>query len=532
MSDSHRVLVTDPIHAAGIARLKEAPGIELVHRVKPTPEELAEVLPGIAAWIVRSGTKIRAEHFERATSLKVVARAGVGVDNVDVTAATLNGVLVMNAPDANAITTAELSIAHLLSLSRHLVEGDRMVRRGEWKRSELVGTEVEGKMLGVIGLGRIGRRVAEKARGLGMSILGHDPYVNAEAVRGLDIELCELPDLLARSDYISLHAPLTDGTRHLLNRESLAAARPGLRVINCARGALIDDDALLEALDQGRVAAAALDVFQSEPPDPENPLLKHPKVVVTPHLGASTEEASQKVSLAVVNQVLDYFAGRRIINAVNLPPVSGEAWEELAPFMALARQTGRFLSQTLDWPVQAIRAEYRGEIAERDTRPLTLSFLQGLLTPLFDRPVNLVNAQVLADERGMSVSESTSTQPRDFSSLLCFEADTPTGTRKVGSALFGRRMLRIVLLDDTRLELMPEGHLFVLRNQDVPGVIGKVGTMLGAATVNIGNMHVSGPAEDGLCYAVLAVSERIPDDLLDQVLALPEIDDARRVDLT
>ena len=531
MAEPLRILITDPLHPDGVDRLAGNPAYQVLEHVRPDPATLVELVPTVDAWIVRSGTQVTAELLAQARRLKVVARAGVGVDNIDVEAATRQGVLVMNAPDANAITTAELALAHLLSLARHLVAGDRMVRGGGWDRKALMGTELDGKILGVLGLGRIGRQVARRARGLGLEILGHDPYVTPAALGGLEIDLVTLPEMFARADFLTLHAPLNEHTRGLLNREAFAAMKPGMRLVNCARGALIVEQDLLDALEQGIVAGAALDVFLEEPPPTDSPLLQHPRVVTTPHLGASTEEAGRKVALAVVDQVNAFLETGRVTNSVNLPSVASEASEALAPFLALARTAGSFLCQIVDWPVTELRAEYRGEVADQATQPLTLAFLQGFLSPILDAPVNLVNARLLATERGLDILESTSAQPRDFASLLRFEVTTAQGPRSLEGALFGHRMARLVMLDDCRMEIVPEGDLVVLRNQDQPGVIGKVGTMLGNHGLNIGNMHVSPPAADGLCYAVLGVEQPLSDELRQAILEMPEIHDVRQVHL-
>jgi len=528
---SFPVLVTDPLHGAGIEKLRSQPSIVVREQVRPTEEDLLALLPEMDAWIVRSGTRVKAHHLAAATRLKVVARAGVGVDNVAVEAATRCGVLVMNAPDANAITTAELAVAHMLSLSRHLVQGDRMVRSGDWNRKALVGSEVSGKTLGVLGLGRIGRHVARRGLGLEMRVLGYDPFVTADALGGLDIELADLSEVLELSDYLTLHVPLNERTRGMLDAEAFGRMRRGIRLINCARGPLIDEAALLAALEDGTVAAAALDVFQEEPPPTDHPLLRLPQVVCTPHLGASTEEASRKVALAVAQQVTAFLLRGEVANAVNLPALGADASAEVAPYLTLCRRAGSFLSQIVDWPLKAVRAEYRGEVAELPLAPMTLSFLQGLLQPVLDRPVNMINARVLAADRGCEVEERRSSGPRDFQSLVRFEAQTATGVRSVGVTLFGHRMPRIVLLDDARMEIIPEGDLVVLRNQDRPGVIGRLGTLLGEKKINIGNMNVSPPAADGLCHAVLGVSAPLPEALVAELARLEEIRDVRVVSL-
>ena len=528
-SELFTVLVTDPLHADGLAKLREA-GAEVLTIPFRDEDAWRRELPRCRAWLVRSGSKVRDEDLAWATQLRVVGRAGVGVDNVDVDAATRRGIAVLNAPEANSVTTAELAIAHLLALSRNLVAGDRQIREGRWARKELVGQEVEGKRLGVVGLGRIGRIVARKALGLGLRVCAHDPFVAAGSVVAGQVEMLELDEVLARSDYLTLHLPLNDRTRGLIDRDALAKMRSGARLINCARGGLVDEEALHEALQSGHLAGAALDVFAAEPPPVDHPLLQSPRVVATPHLGASTEEASQKVAVAIVEQVVDYLLGQGVRHAINLPALDAETRRRVEPHLPLARRCGRFLAHWSGGSIQRLVVNARGEVPAEGLDLIAAAFLQGLLEDALDGPVNLVNASLVAKERGIELERRHGERPRDFPALLEFRADTSTGRHQVAGTLFGERMARVVLIDGWRVEVVPEGHHLVLCNRDRPGVVGRLGTLLGEAGINIGTMHVSSADEQGRCLATVAVSEPIPDELLARIRADADVESATRVD--
>ncbi|MFO0984021.1 MAG: phosphoglycerate dehydrogenase [Planctomycetota bacterium] len=517
-----KVLISDALASEGVQLLKASGRVQVITPAGKTPTDLLPHLAECDAWIVRSATKVTRDLIAAASKLRVIARAGVGVDNVDVEAATQRGIVVMNSPDSNAITTAELAVSYILALARNMVRADRGVREGRWAQKDLIGTEITGKTLGVLGAGNIGRRVIQRALGLEMKVLVYDPYVAREAFRGTDVEVVSLDQLIAHSDFITIHVPLNDKTRNLIDARAIAAMRPGVRLINCARGGIIDEAALFAGLQSGHVGGAGLDVFEREPPPADHPLLGHPNVILTPHLGASTEEAQRKVSQAICEQVLEFLTEDTARNAVNLPAVSREALAQVAPYMELAERLGAFVAQFVAWPITAVDGIYRGSIRKLAFGPVSRSFLKGLLAPVMDRPINLVNAPLIARERGIAFSERTAPSLRDFRTLLSYRLMTRDGPVGVAGTLFGRRLLRIVRIDEYRVEVIPEGVLLVIENEDRPGVLGRIGTLLGQHGVNISNLHLAARGAD-LALCVLNVDQKPPAPVLEQMRQVPEI---------
>jgi D-3-phosphoglycerate dehydrogenase len=516
------VLVSDPIAEAGLEILRQDPDIEVVVKTEHTAEELKRAVAEADALLVRSQTKVAADIIEAASRLKVIARAGVGVDNVDVPAATRRGITVLNSPEGNTIAATEHTLALLLALSRRIPEAHSSMRKGEWKRSKFVGVELYNKVLGIIGLGKIGAEVARRARALGMRLIAFDPFIPAEHAERLGVELVPLEDLLAGSDYITIHAPLTKDTRGLIGKAELEKAKRGVRIVNTARGGIIDERALAEAVRSGVVAGAAVDVFEQEPPK-DSPLVAVEGIILTPHLGASTEEAQIKVAVDVAQQVVDVLHGRPARTAVNVSPVAPRALASLQPYITLAEKIGRLQAQLAEGYLRDLEVTYSGEIAELDVAVVTRSFLVGLLQPALEEPVNLVNAPLLAEARGLKVKESRSTTAESYASLVTSRVASDRGEHVIAGTLFGRNDLRIVRVDEYRVDFEPSGHMLIADHHDRPGVIGKVGTILGNQDINIGGMHVGRKTVRGKALMILAVDSPIPPPVMKKICRLPHM---------
>ena len=525
-----RALVSDPIADAGLEILRRDPEIEVVVKTEHTPQELERAVADADALLVRSQTKVSAEVIEAAPRLKVIARAGVGVDNVDVPAATRRGVIVLNSPEGNTIAATEHTIALLLALSRRIPDAHSSMRQGEWKRGKFVGVEVYNKVLGIIGLGKIGAEVARRARALGMRLVAFDPFIPAEHAERLGVELVTLDDLLARSDYITIHAPLTKDTRGLIGKAELEKAKRGVRIVNTARGGIVDERALAEGVKSGQVAGAAIDVFEQEPPK-DSPLLEIEGIILTPHLGASTEEAQVKVAVDVAEQVVDVLHGRPARSAVNVSPVRPEALAALQPYLTLAEKIGRLQAQLAEGHLRDLEVTYSGEIAELEVSVVTRSFLVGLLQPALEEPVNLVNAPLLAEARGLKVRESKSTTAEDYASLISSRVASDHGGHVIAGTLFGRNDLRIVRIDDYRVDFEPSGYMLFADHHDRPGVIGKVGTLLGSEDINIGGMHVGRKTARGKALMILAVDSPIPPQVMKKICRLESMHHCTLVEL-
>ncbi|MCC2668286.1 MAG: D-3-phosphoglycerate dehydrogenase [Armatimonadetes bacterium] len=527
-----RILVADPVAKEGIERLKQAGEVDVI--TGQTQDQLVACIGDYDAMVVRSETKVTEPIFAAAKRLKVVARAGVGVDNIDVTAATRYGVVVVNSPEGNTIAAAEHSIAMLLAMSRKIPAAAASLGRGEWKRSQFVGVEVYNKALGVVGLGKIGREVARRARGLGMRVLAHDAFVSPEVARREGVELVELKQLFQESDYITVHTPLTRDTRGLVNDEAFALMKDGVRLINCARGGIIDESALLRALDSGKVAAAAVDVFEQEPPVKDSPaqaLTLHPKVLATPHLGASTEEAQVNVAVDVADQIVGILAGKPPRSAVNMPAIAADVFARIEPALELGVRIGKLHAQLADSPITAVSVTYSGELLNEQVQPVTRGVLMGLLQPVLAQSVNFVNAPYIAEQRGIRVTESKTAGQEEYSNYICVEVEEQNGRRRIGGTVLGRRDYRIREIDQFRIDLRPEGYLLFARHTDRPGIIGAVGTMLGEAGVNIGGMYVGREERGKRAVMVLTVDETVPEDLLQRIEDVIQADLVRFVEL-
>jgi len=526
---AHRILIADQLDPSGLEMLRKD-GAEVHQLAKEERERLPEILADFDALVVRSATKVTADLLRAGKKLKVVGRAGIGVDNVDVAAATELGILVVNAPTANLTSATEHTFALLLSLARRIPLADASTKAGGWDR-KITGVELQGKTLGVVGFGRIGQKVADRARGFEMEIVAFDPFLDAAAARKMQVELLSLDDLLARADVVTLHTPFTPETRNLINRERLARMKPGALLVNCARGGIVDEEALLEALESGHLGGAALDVFAEEPPA-DLRLVQHPKVVATPHLGAQTHEAQERISRETAEMVLAALAGSMAVAAVNLPfrPAGGKA----EPYLALGERLGALAGQLLGTAPQLLNVDLWG-IEEAFRVPVTVAVLKGVLTTFLGEGVNYVNSERIAEQRGIEVVRSTHSAPGDYPHLVSVTLSGGGRTVEIDGTLFREREPRVVRLGGYPLEFRPEGRLLFLENADVPGVVGKIGTLLAGAQVNIADIHLARRPQGGSgereALAVLRVDQVADDELVSRLAALPEVRSVRSVDL-
>lgn len=524
----YKVFVADKLAPEGIAALEEYPELEIDFSPGLSVEEAIPHARDADAIIVRSATKIKGELLAAAEKLKVVGRAGIGVDNVDLDAATERGIVVLNTPDANATTTAELAIAHMFSLSRNLPAADQSVRQGKWERNAFLGTEVCGKTVGIIGFGTIGRLAAERCRGLRMRVIGFDPFVTEKTFAEHGVERCELDELLAQADYVSLHCPVTEGTRNLLNRERLLGMKRGARLINCARGGLVDEDALLEAVQSGHLAGAALDVFVNEPPG-ESPLFGEANIQFTPHLGASTHEAQTAVGVEIAHQIAAFLIRGEVVNAVNVPSIAPEKLEKLAPYLDLAGKLGRVLCRMADEPLSEVEIGVFGEAGKLDTHPIASAAMVGMLCEHHSVPVNPINALHLAQRQGIKVTEVSSADSRDYVSLVRITARSNNHAVCLEGTVFDERHPRLVRINAYEVETTLEGTLLFTHHADQPGVIGTLGELIGRAGINISRMQVGVAEGTNLAIAVLGISQPLDEATLDAVRRIAAVDKALQI---
>jgi D-3-phosphoglycerate dehydrogenase len=530
VATAKRILVADPIHEQGKALLVSTPGLAVDVATGLDEPALCQRIGEYDALIVRSKTRVTASVIEAGKKLKVIGRAGIGVDNIDVAVATERGIVVFNTPDANATTTAELTLAHLLSLSRYLPQADRSVRRGDWKPGDFVGTELAEKTIGIVGFGTIGRIVARRCLAFRMRVLAFDPYVVPVVIRETGAEPAELDTLLSSSDYVTLHCPLNDATRDLLDASRFKKMKAGARLINCARGGLVDETALVEALASGHLAGAALDVYAKEPPG-ASPLLDLDNVVVTPHLGASTEEAQQAVSVKIAEHVAAFLLTGAAQGAVNLPRIASDQVIRARPYQQLALALGRLLSALVPGPIAELEVALFGRIADVDPRLITAGALTGLLEKRLAMPVNEVNATTLAQRQGIAVREVRSQEARDYLSLVELRAKTGTASTSVGGTLLGESHPRLICIDDYHVEAVPEGCLIFTRHDDRPGVVGALGSILGRENINISRMQVGIAEGRPEAIALVSVSAPLPQAALEEVRAIPAIHQAIQIEL-
>ena len=527
-----KVLISDRMDSGCVDLLQRFPGVSVEVRTDLTPAGLLEAIGDYDGLIVRSSTEVTEEVIGAGKRLRVIGRAGAGVDNIDVAAASRRGIVVMNTPGGNSTSTAEHCFGLILALARRIPGASASVRAGGWERSRFTGVELAGKTLGIIGLGKVGREVAHRAGAFQIRVLGHDPYVSAEAALSHGAQLVALEQLYAESDFISIHLHLTDQTRHYISRKQIASCKDGVRIVNCARGGIVDEAALLEALNSGKVAGAALDVFEREPPGEENELVRHEAVICTPHIGASTEEAQASVALQVAEQVGETLTepDMPVRNAVNLPSVEPEVYRTLQPYLDLAERMGRIQAQLGTGQLERITVEYHGEVTNHPTSPITAAVLKGLMETISNEIVNYVNAPIFAQERGLSVDELKSSEPEDFASMITVVYHAGS-ERVLSGTIFGKSDPRIVRLDDYHFDAVPEGNMLFYTNEDIPGVIGRVGTIMGSHGVNIAQMSCGRQQVGGRALTILNVDSPIPDAVLDELLASNDVKWATRVGL-
>ena len=515
-----KVLIADAMSPRA-AEIFAARGIDVDTRTGHGEAGLVRIAGDYDGMVVRSATKVTARVLSADGRLKVVGRAGIGVDNIDVAAATQAGVVVMNTPYGNAITTAEHTIAMMFAVARQIPAADTSTRAGKWEKARFIGAELHGKTLGLVGCGTIGSIVAERAQGLKMRVIAYDPYLGPARADDLGVEKVGLDTLFARADFITLHAPLTDETRHLIDAAALAKMKPEVRIINCARGGLIVEQDLLSALQAGKVAGAALDVFEQEPAT-DNSLFALDRVVCTPHLGASTTEAQDNVALQVAEQMSDFLLTGAVVNAINMPAVSAEEAPKLKSYMVLAEQLGSFAGQLTRSGIKSVSIAYEGDAAKLNTKPVSAAILKGLLQLQLES-VNMVNAPVAANERGIDVAETRYERPCDYQSLISLTVTTERQTRSVAGTLFGGDKPRVVNVKGIALEAELSQHMIYVTNKDKPGLIGGVGTILGDAGVNIASFHLGRSAEGGDAIALIEVDQKIPGEVLESIANLPNV---------
>lgn len=526
-----KILVLDGVSEKGVEILRE-PGFEVVvDNEKHTEEELVKIIPEYHAVVVRSATKITAPVIEAAKNLIVIGRAGVGVDNIDVEAATRHGILVVNAPDGNTIAAAEHTMALMLALARNIPQANEKLKAGQWLRKEFMGVELRGKTLGVIGLGRIGTAVAKRALAFEMRVLGYDPYVSEEKARSIGVELVSLDEIYRQADFITVHLPLTKETKYLINKEAFAKMKKGVRIINVARGGVISEKDLYDAIKEGIVKGAAIDVFETEPTT-ESPLFELDNVIVTPHLGASTREAQINVALDVAREIVNVLQGGMAMNAVNMPAIPQELMKTLRPYLQLGEKLGKFVAQIAP-EVETVEISYSGEIAQLETAPISTAVLKGLLTPLVEDSVNYVNAGVLARSRGIKVTEKKTETAEDYANLITVRvaSERCKCEHSVAGTIFRENDARIVMVDGYRVDAVPEGYMIVAPHIDKPRIIGRVGTLIGNEDVNIASMQVGRKEVGGRAVMLLGIDAPVSEETLKEIAKVDGILDVKMVSL-
>jgi D-3-phosphoglycerate dehydrogenase len=521
-----RVLISDALSPAAVQIFKDR-GVEVEFQpnLGKDKEKLAALIGEFDGLAVRSATKVTPKILEAAARLKVIGRAGIGVDNVDIPAATAKGIIVMNTPFGNSITTAEHAVTLMLALARQIPQADASTQAGKWEKNRFMGVEITGKTLGVIGCGNIGSIVADRAVGLKMKVIAYDPFLSAERAVEIGVEKVDLSDLIRRADFITLHTPLTEKTKNILSAETIAAAKKGVRIVNCARGGLVDEQALRVALDSGHVAGAAFDVFTEEPAT-QNPLFGHANVVCTPHLGAATTEAQENVALQIAEQMSDYLLRGAITNAVNFPSITAEEAPRLKPFVQLAEKLGSFAGQLTETGIRKVQLSYDGEVARMNTRALTSAAIAGLLRPML-QDVNVVSAPGVAKDRGIAVEETTREGECDYESLITVTVVTEKQSRSVAGTVFADGRPRIVNIKGIRMDAEFGPSMLYITNLDKPGFIGRFSSTLGDAGINIATFHVGRDAPGANAIALIEVDGEVPPEVLRKVQALPQVQQAR-----
>jgi D-3-phosphoglycerate dehydrogenase len=525
-----KILVSDSLSKQGVEILQKA-GLTVDVKTKMSKEELLRDIKGYEGLIVRSGTKVTGEVITAAEKLRIIGRAGSGLDNVDVPAATKRGIVVMNTPGGNTVTTAEHTLAMIFALARMIPQATASMKTGKWEKDRFMGMELYNKTLGIVGMGQIGSHLAKLALGVTMNVIVFDPYLAEDRARKMGVEMMGLQELFRRADIISVHTPLTPETKNLINANTMSAMKDGVRIINCARGGIINEHDLVDALKSGKVGGAAFDVFEQEPIAAGHPLLSLDNFVCTPHIGASTAEAQENVAIGIAEQIVDYLVRGLARGAVNVPSVPADLLPRLQPYITLAEKLGLLQSQLYEGGIERVTIEYKGEVAGVNVAPLTIAALKGLLTPILEETINYVNAPVIARERGIEVKEVKSSDAGDFTSLITVQVEAEKKASRMAGALYSRRDPRIVQLDSFRVEIVPEGHMLFILNNDRPGVIGDVGQILGKHQINIARMQCSREEKGGQALLILGVDGPLPPDVLRAVRNVPNVVSVKVVSL-
>lgn len=526
-----KILVSDPLASEGLKILEEEKEFKVDVKIKLPPLELKQLIKDYDALIVRSETKVTSDIISSADKLKIIGRAGVGLDNVDVDAASKKGIIVMNAPAGNTISTAEHTISLMLALSRNIPQAYASMKEGKWDRKKFMGTELYNKTLGIVGLGRIGAEVAKRALSFKMKVLCYDPYLSEEKAKKIGVDLAGLKTLLAQADYITVHTPLTDETKYMISGKEFALMKKGARIINCARGGIIDEKALNAALESGKVAGAALDVYETEPPAADNPLLKRQNVVTTPHLGASTEEAQVNVSIDIAESVRDAMLNRGVRNAVNVPSVDSETLKKLQPYLSLAEKIGLLQSQLAEGNISKVKVKYIGDVTEYDVTPITMAIVKGILSPILEEQINYINALLIAKNRGLEVAESKTNEIMDFANAIAVTVESTKGKNLVMGSLFTKTDPRIIRINNFYVDLVPKGNLIYISNKDVPGVVGSIGTILGKNSINIAGMTFGRVEPGGDAITVLNIDSAPSEIVIKELRKTKDISDVKAMRL-
>ena len=528
---AYKVLVSDPLSQEGLDILLSQPDVELDNKPKLPPEELLNIIANYDALIIRSETKVTKEVLDKASRLKVVGRAGVGLDNVDIEIATQKGVICMNTPGGNTVSTAEQTWSLLCSIARNIPGAVQSLREGRWDRKKYTGTELFGKTIGIIGLGRIGSTVGARALAFGMKVLGYDPFTSQERVKQMGFVPATLDEIYRDSDFITVHTPKTKDTTYLINDHTIAKMKKGVRIINCARGGIIEEAALLRGLESGKVAGAALDVYEQEPPSMDNPLLHYENCICTPHLGASTEEAQINVAIDIAKNVVDALRGGEIRNAVNIPSVSPEVRSILGPYLPLAEKLGLFAIQYLGKHLEKAEITYSGPLSQKDISPLTVAILKGILTPMESEAVNYVNAPYLAEKRHIQYTETKAPKGDGYTNLISVKITSNDRSVEVCGTNFGEKDQRIVTVNGVHIDAKPFGVILYLINEDKPGVVGHIGSVLGKGNINIADLTLGRVERGGVAVTVCNLDTMVSDEILKELKSFPSVKEIKVIDL-
>ncbi|MEY4479995.1 MAG: hypothetical protein RLZZ267_673 [Bacillota bacterium] len=526
-----KVLISDPISDMGIQQLTDAADVTVEKKTGLSEDELVAIIGDYDALLVRSQTKVTKRIMEAGTKLKAIGRAGVGVDNIDLDAATQSGIVVINAPDGNTISTCEHAFAMMMAVARHIPQAYKKTIGGEWDRKSFVGVELRNKVLGVVGMGRIGSEVAKRAKAFGMDIIGYDPFLTPERAEKMGITLGSVNDIAEKADFITVHTPLTKETKHIIGPAQFAIMKKGMRIVNCARGGIIDELALVDAVNNGTVAGAAFDVFEVEPPAADHPFLNNPKIIVVPHLGASTIEAQENVAIDVSEELLHILRNEPFKNAVNMPPVPADVLSKLQPYFGLGDQMGQFVAQMANTGIEEITINFSGELADVDTAPLARYIVKGALTPFMGSEVNIVNSLLVAKSKEVNVVRQTSSATKGFTNLITVSVKSGKVQHSVAGTLLTGYGPRIVQIDEYPVDIQPEGNILLISHTDKPGIIGRLGTLLGSNDVNIATMQVGRQVVGGSAVMVLGIDKSAPAEVIDAIAKLEDLTSVKEITL-